>query len=59
MEEIIHIQDNIKALKDKVERNPIGSKNVDKFVTKTKKLAKSIMESHIYSYACLYCKHNL
>ena len=49
MEEIIHIQDNIKALKDKVERNPIGSKNVDKFVSKTKKLAKSIMESHIYS----------
>ena len=49
MEEIIHIQDNIKALKDKVARNPIGSANVDKFVKKTKKLAKSIMESHIYS----------
>ena len=49
MEEIIHIQDNIKALKNKVARNPIGSANVDKFVKKTKKLAKSIMESHIYS----------
>ena len=48
-EEISHIQNNIKALEDEVARNQIGCTNVDDFVKKTKSLAKSIMESHIYS----------
>ena len=58
-EEISHIQNNIKALEDEVARNQIGCTNVDDFVKKTKSLAKSIMESHIYSNSYFLFQHNL
>ena len=48
-EEIIHIQDNIKELEDEIVKNQICSSNVDYFVQKTRKLAKNIIESNIYS----------
>ena len=55
-EEISHIQNKIKVLKGKIARKKIDLSNVDNFVKKTKRLAKSIIESHIYNYACLHYK---
>ena len=50
MEEITHIQDEIKALEREIAVNQILNSNVDYFVKKTRKLVKRTMESHIYCY---------